>query len=343
MEAGIEQLFRCVLCQNGAMAMKDILDRIDGLRALVIGDMMLDHYIWGDATRISPEAPVPVIEIDRDTYNVGGAANVSANIRALGARAEVWGWVGKDSAGTLLRAILKRKGVIFPASFFTTNVPTIQKTRVIVQHQQLCRLDREPEPTRYRNSVYTRLTPLLKTVRDHDVIIFSDYAKGFLNNALVARITNAARKAGRLIALDPKPTRPLKFYGLDLITPNRKEALRLAGIRTLPHEKFPAAAVCRAIWKTYRPKYLVITMSEEGMLLSENGKVTRAIPTVAREVYDVSGAGDTIIAALSLALAAGSSLTDAAHFANAAAGVVIGKIGTATASPKEILAYTSHQ
>jgi len=323
--------------------MQDILDRIEGLKALVIGDIMLDHYIWGDATRISPEAPVPVIEINRDTYTAGGAANVAANICALGARAEVWGWIGKDRAGILLRAIMRRKGVVFPAAFFTTNVPTIQKTRVIVQHQQLCRLDREPEPSSYRHSAYKRLTPLLKMVRNHDIIIFSDYAKGLLNDSLVAKITVAARKAGRLIALDPKPIRPLKFHGLDLITPNRKEALRLAGISTLPHEKFPAAAVCNAIWNTYKPKYLVITMGEEGMLLSEKGKVTHSIPTVAREVYDVSGAGDTIIAALSIALAAGSPLTDAAHFANAAAGVVIGKIGTATASPREILAYTSHQ
>lgn len=323
--------------------MKEVLDRISGLRALVIGDIMLDHYVWGDATRISPEAPVPVVEISRDTYTAGGAANVAANIRALGALAEVWGWIGRDNAGRLLRAILRRKGVVFPAGFFTTNLPTIQKTRVIVQHQQLCRLDREPEPARYPDGVNKRLGRLLRSVRNHDVIVFSDYAKGFLSNALVTEISGAARKAGLFVALDPKPSRPLKFHRLDLITPNRREALLLAGIRPLPHEKFPASRVCRAIWKTYKPRYLVITMGEEGMLLSENGKVTHSIPTVAREVYDVSGAGDTIIAALSLALAAGSPLTDAAHFANAAAGVVIGKIGTATASPREILSYTSQQ
>ncbi|MEI6218973.1 MAG: PfkB family carbohydrate kinase, partial [bacterium] len=134
-----------------------------------------------------------------------------------------------------------------------------------------------------------------------------------------------------------------KFRGLDLMTPNRTEALQLAEMRTLAHEQFPAPEVCLAIWRKYRPRYLVITMGEEGMLLSEKGKVTHIIPTVAREVYDVSGAGDTIISAMSLALGAGFPLTDAAHFANAAAGVVIGKIGTATASPKEILAYSSHQ
>lgn len=323
--------------------MKEIFARIEGLSALVIGDIILDHYIWGDATRISPEAPVPVVEISRDTYTAGGAANVAANIRALGARAEVWGRIGKDRAGQLLRAILRRKDVEFPASAFVTNVPTIQKTRVIVQHQQLCRLDREPGQLRCPHGSDKRLSHLVKTVGRHDVVIFSDYAKGFLSDALVSSITGAARKAGRFIALDPKPTRPLKFHGLDLITPNRKEALQLAGIRHLPHEKFPAQAVCRAIWNAYKPRYLVITMSDEGMLLSEKGRVTHVIPTVAREVYDVSGAGDTIIAAISLALAAGSPLTDAAHFANAAAGVVIGKIGTATASPREILAYTSQQ
>ena len=323
--------------------MNTILDKIGKLNALVIGDIMLDHYIWGDATRISPEAPVPVVEISRDTYTAGGAANVAANMRAMGARAEVWGWIGKDSAGKLLRAILRRKDVAFPTDVFTTNVPTIQKTRVIVQHQQLCRLDREAEPSCYPRDIGQRISGLLKTIRDHDVVIFSDYAKGFLDNSLIGTITAAARKAGLFIAIDPKPKRALKFRGLDLMTPNRTEALQLAEMRMLSHEQFPAPEVCLAIWRKYRPRYLVITMGEEGMLLSEKGKVTHIIPTVAREVYDVSGAGDTIISAMSLALGAGFPLTDAAHFANAAAGVVIGKIGTATASPKEILAYTSHQ
>ncbi|MEI6971048.1 MAG: PfkB family carbohydrate kinase [bacterium] len=323
--------------------MKDIFDRINGLRALVVGDIILDHYIWGDATRISPEAPVPVIEISRDTYTAGGAANVAANVKALGAEAEIWGWIGRDKAGQLLRAILRRKGVVFQPDSFVTSAPTIQKTRVIVQHQQLCRLDREPSPEVYPCGGGRWISSMARNVRKHNVVILSDYAKGFLNDTIVADITESARKHKVFLALDPKPSRPLKFHGLDLITPNRKEALQLAGIRAQPHEKFPAKAVCRAIWQTYKPRYLVITMGEEGMLLSEKGVVTHVIPTVAREVYDVSGAGDTIIAALSLALASGCAFTSAAHFANAAAGVVIGKLGTATASPKEILSYISQQ
>ncbi|MEI6219654.1 MAG: PfkB family carbohydrate kinase, partial [bacterium] len=175
--------------------MNTILDKIGKLNALVIGDIMLDHYIWGDATRISPEAPVPVVEISRDTYTAGGAANVAANMRAMGARAEVWGWIGKDSAGKLLRAILRRKDVAFPTDVFTTNVPTTQKTRVIVQHQQLCRLDREAEPSCYPRDISKRISGLLKTIRDHDVVIFSDYAKGFLDSTLIGTITAAARKA----------------------------------------------------------------------------------------------------------------------------------------------------
>jgi len=323
--------------------MKEILDRITGLDALVIGDIMLDHYIWGDATRISPEAPVPVVDISCDTYSAGGAANVAANIRSLGASAEIWGWIGKDEAGKSLLRMFASKGIEFRKNIFLTSVPTIQKTRIMVQHQQLCRLDREPASSLRELDVTAKLKPLLKSVRKHDVIIFSDYAKGFLNNAIVARITKEARAAGKLVALDPKPTRRLKFDRLDLMTPNRREALQLAGIRPQPHNNFPAEDVCMAIWNQFHPVHLVVTMGEEGMLLSKKGKVMHVIPTVAREVYDVSGAGDTIIAALSLALAAGSDLVHAAHFANTAAGIVVGKVGTATASPLEILAYTPRQ
>ena len=325
---------------NGVSAageMRSLLSRFRGLKALVVGDAMLDHYVWGDATRLSPEAPVPVVQIARDSFVAGGAANVAANVRALGARVELWAAIGRDQAGVQLRRLLREEGIGYPDRHLATRGPTTQKTRVMVQRQQLCRLDREsvvPELPRNRAA---RLRPLLRTVRDFDVVILSDYAKGFLDAELVAEITRRAHAAGRLVTLDPKPRRPLPCHDLDLLTPNRREAVQLAGLHPDDAASFSPANVCRVIWRRYRPRHLVITLGEDGMLLSERGRVLRCIPTVAREVFDVSGAGDTVVAALSLALAAGASLEDAAHLANAAAGVVVGKIGTATATPAEIM------
>lgn len=318
---------------------KDILDRMGKLKALVIGDVMLDHYVWGDATRISPEAPVPVVSISRDTYALGGAANVAANIRAFGAGAELWGWIGDDDAGRRLMSMLKQQGVAFRRDKFVLGkTQTIQKTRVLVRRQQLCRLDREPQPVDYRAVPGPLPDSMISSVSKFDAIILSDYAKGFLTDRLVEQVIKTAQAAGKLIALDPKPPRSLKYHDLDLMTPNRKEALLMAGLGSVEQDPFPGQAVCRAIWKRYRPKHLVVTMGEEGMLLSDKGKITKSIPTRAREVFDVSGAGDTTIAAMTMALAGGASLVEAVHFANTAAGIVVGKVGTAVALPREILA-----
>jgi D-glycero-beta-D-manno-heptose-7-phosphate kinase len=318
-------------------AAKSLLEKITGLRILVIGDVMLDHYIWGDATRISPEAPVPVVDIARDSYTAGGAANVALNIASLGARCTVAGYFGRDEAGDKLSRILADKKI------GTISTPgtgaTIVKTRVLVQHQQLCRLDREGPPAVYRLASDAVDGLFAEAVRSHDAVIFSDYAKGILSDELVAKVTRLARNAGKFTALDPKPKRPLKFQDLDLITPNRREALQLSGIVPEPGTPFPAEQVCARLHELYRTRNLVITLSEDGMLLSRDGKVGKTIPTAAREVFDVSGAGDTALASLVLAMAAGADLETAAHFANAASGVVVGKIGTATVSPEELVKY----
>ena len=317
--------------------MKDILDKIPNMRALVVGDIMLDCYVWGDSSRISPEAPVPVVEISKDTYTAGGAANVALNVKSLGADVDVCGWIGDDEPGARLVSLLDAAGVGFRKEFITSRVPTIQKTRVIVQRQQLCRLDREASPDVYQLDSDDMLQALVETMPEYDVVIFADYAKGFLNNNIVTKLAAAGQAAGKLVALDPKPKHILAFDGIDVVTPNRGEALQLADIHLDRHSPFPADDVCRAIWEKHHPKHLVITLGEEGMLLSEQGDVGQSIPTAAREVFDVSGAGDTVVAALPLALATGAALVDAAHFANAAAGVVVGKLGTATATPEEIL------
>ncbi len=318
-----------------------LLKKIAHLRILVVGDVMLDHYIWGDATRISPEAPVPVVDIARDSWTAGGAANVALNIASLGASCTVAGFIGTDDAGARLTTILHSKRIATIAT--PGNAPTILKTRVLVQHQQLCRLDREAPPIAYHLAPAKAETLLAKEIAACDAVILSDYAKGILTDEVVARVTKLAQAAGKFIALDPKPKRSLTFYGLDLITPNKREALQLAGIEPLPHTPFPAADVCAKLHALYATKNLVITLGEEGMLLSANGKIRKTIPTAAREVYDVSGAGDTSLAALVLALAAGATLETAAHFANAAAGVVVGKLGTATVTPKELTDYVNHR
>lgn len=320
-------------------AFAPLLRKIAGVRILVVGDVMLDHYIWGDATRISPEAPVPVVDIARDTWTAGGAANVALNIASLGARCAVAGFFGKDEAGTKLTDLLRRHDIEpLPTP---GEAATILKTRVMVQHQQLCRLDREAPPDAYAFEAAAAEAMLKKQIAACDAVILSDYAKGILTDALVARVTKVAHAAGKLVALDPKPKRNLAFHGLDLITPNKRESLQLAGIDWAPHTRFPAAEVCRRLHERYATRHLVITLGEDGMLLSSEGRIIKTIPTAAREVYDVSGAGDTALAGLVLALAAGATLEAAAHFANAAAGVVVGKLGTATVTPKELLAYVN--
>lgn len=315
---------------------RSLLTKIARRRVLVIGDVMLDHYIWGDSHRISPEAPVPVVAINRDTYVPGGAANVALNCAALGATTTVLGAIGRDEAGRTLRRLLADAVTALAAP---VPGPTIVKARVILQRQQLCRLDREAAPASYHLAPARARRLLAPALAAADTIILSDYAKGLLTTELVAWIISTARAAGKFIALDPKPRNPLAAPQLDLFTPNRREAAELADVSWVPGQPFPADAICERLHTRYGMRHLVITLSEDGMLLSTAGRPRQQIPTAAREVFDVSGAGDTSIASLALALAAGADLPTAAHFANAAAGVVVGKLGTATAAPAEILAH----
>ncbi|MSU65287.1 MAG: hypothetical protein EXS38_04110 [Opitutus sp.] len=318
-----------------------LLRKISRLRILVVGDVMLDHYIWGDATRISPEAPVPVIDIARDTWSAGGAANVALNIASLGASCTVAGFIGDDAAGHKLTEILQERKI---AALLTPGqAATIVKTRVLVQHQQLCRLDREAPPAAYQITAAQAESLLARAMADCDAVILSDYAKGILTEEVVARVTKLAHATGKFIALDPKPRRKIGFSRLDLITPNKRESLQLAGMEIPPHAPFPARAVCARLHELYATKNLVITLGEDGMLLSTNGRIVKTIPTAAREVYDVSGAGDTSLAGLVLALVAGANLETAALLANAAAGVVVGKLGTATVTPAELQAYVARE
>lgn len=313
--------------------MKELLERIKCLRLLVVGDVMLDQYVRGDVSRISPEAPVPVLLVEDEDSVAGGAANVGLNVAALGATVETCGSFGNDEAGERLRTILTDRGITCDKAFVTETVPTICKTRVMAGNQQVCRVDREQSPRAYAPDLEILANVLAEKARAVDAVIVSDYGKGFVDDELFTILRGEAK----FLAVDPKPRRTVRYGSPDLMTPNRSESLQLAGLEKHDFEDFPAQTVVEAIHKTHGPRLLAITLGSDGMFLAEGGEVFRHIPTAAREVFDVSGAGDTVISALTLALAAEASLEKAAAFANLAAGVVVGKVGTASASPEEIL------
>ena len=298
---------------------------------------MLDRYIWGDASRLSPEAPVPVVRVDRVTAVAGGAANVALNLRALGARVSLFGTFGDDEAGAALASILDNAGVALLPGSRVPGRRTIVKTRVLCRRQQVCRLDIEDPPAAMRRTP-ADIRAALAAAGPHAALLLSDYAKGLLDTETIALLQTLV-PADCLVAMDPKPRKGLAYAGLGLLTPNRAEALALADLDDPgAGAPFPAEEVCRRIHERHRPARLDVTLGAEGMLLCEDGRPLEHIPTVAREVFDVSGAGDTVIAALTAALAGGIAYGEAARFANLAAGVVVGKLGTATASPGDLRA-----
>ncbi|MBH55452.1 MAG: hypothetical protein CMI18_14065 [Opitutaceae bacterium] len=316
--------------------MKALLKKFEGKRILVIGDLMLDQYTWGDARRISPEAPVPVVNVSQESHVAGGAANVALNLKSLGAEVEVCGWIGRDMAGSQLVELLVSAGIVLNPRFHEEGRTTILKTRVMVRNQQLCRLDREGSPDEYAFATDV-IEAIIQRAESFDAVILSDYGKGALSGQLVDALADARREGSPILAMDPKPRRKIAHRNLDLLTPNRSEALQMAGLEPVPGEPFPAEEVCRRIHEEFRPKYLVVTLGAEGMLVGCDGEVALTIPTMAREVFDVSGAGDTVVAALTMGLVTGVSIDKAARFANLAAGIVVGKVGTAPVQTRELL------
>lgn len=333
------------------MNLSDLLKKIAGTRILVIGDLMLDHYIWGDVHRISPEAPVPVIHAARDTWTAGGAANVALNLANLGVQTSVLGHLADDEAGHRLAGILAERHVRLIRPPVPGGTATIIKTRVLARSQQLCRIDREGAREAYRlDHTPGFAAQLEQALAGTHAVILSDYAKGVVTQPLVDRllaaaattVTSAAPGAvspGLLVAVDPKPSRRLLIPRAGLLTPNRSEALDLAGLpEPHPGEAYPLEEVCRRIHDAYHPHLLVITLGAGGMALCREGQVTERLPTEAREVFDVSGAGDTVIATLTAALAAGSDDSAAARLANAAAGTVVAHMGTVPVQYAELQA-----
>ncbi|MDB5992574.1 MAG: rfaE1 [Herbaspirillum sp.] len=301
--------------------------RFDRARILVVGDVMLDRYWFGDVNRISPEAPVPVVRVERREERLGGAANVARNIATLGAGVGLLGVVGQDEAGAVVDSMLAELGI---ANYLNRDaaISTIIKLRVIGRQQQLLRVDFEEAPT--DTVLRDKLTQFSALVADYEVIVLSDYAKGSLVN--VAQMIAIAKQHGKRVLVDPKGDDFLLYKGASLLTPNKAEMAHIVGKWKSEQE---LAAKAQALMQTLELEALLLTRSEEGMTLFSGADVIN-IPALAREVYDVSGAGDTVIATIAVMLGAGFPIIDAVQMANRAGGIVVGKLGTATVSRDEL-------
>ena len=318
------------------------LDQFAASRLLVVGDVMLDHFIWGAVRRISPEAPVPVVEVARETSFPGGAANVARNLAMFTRHASLMGRVGRDSEAARLRELLTEEGVLTGPLIESDELPTISKTRIIARQQQVVRVDRErlEKLTAAELAIAKeRVSGLLPEI---DAIIIEDYGKGFVTQHLVEMIVSLAGAAKKLVTVDPSPRNPLQWHGVTLVKPNRIEAFAAAGVEdhhraVAPEKDVELIEVGNKLLSHWQVPGVLITLGEQGMMLFQQDEKPHHIPTRAREVYDVSGAGDTAIALLTLALATGLDPADAADVANHASGIVVGKLGTASLTPDELL------
>lgn len=299
---------------------------------------MLDHYILGDCSRVSPEAPVQVVEVKKEQNRLGGACNVAHNLIALGAEVELCGVVGKDRAGESLLKSAKELGVGVELVYEDAQRQTTQKSRILVSNQQILRVDRENREN-LSSEVLERMFGLVeKKIAEFDGVILSDYGKGVLSEEMTQRLIALANKHNKIILCDPKGSDYSKYKNATLLTPNKKEAKEATGIEIDNPEKLLLAL--QALSSKCNLTYPLITLSEDGIGILENGEL-KVFPTLAQEVYDVTGAGDTVISALCYALAQGKSIDEACKFANSAAAVVVAKVGSATATQEEI--YLFHQ
>ena len=320
-----------------------LLEACQGRRILVVGDVMLDRYISGSVDRISPEAPVPVVQVHRESVRPGGAANVAFNIQAIGGEALIAGLIGQSEDARDLLTLLSANHVDTSGIVSDHTWQTTVKTRVVADRQQVVRIDRDapgPVSDEHREKFCERLKELIPR---SEGIIIEDYGKGAVNQEVVNMVLSGAADAGVPVALDPKERHDLSFSRLELVTPNYREACAAAGVPAMPLGSDPlgSAELQRAaeiLIKQWNCAFLMITLGPHGMYLASPGEAAELIPTQAREVFDVSGAGDTVVAVAALALATGADRRLAAKAANYAAGVVVGKLGTAPCSADELLA-----
>ncbi|MGA8532487.1 MAG: PfkB family carbohydrate kinase [Candidatus Tumulicola sp.] len=316
-------------------AARALLKRARGCKVLVVGDLMIDEWIWGSVTRISPEAPVPVVAVNAHSFTLGGAGNVASNLRALEAKVWIAGTVGDDAFADQTRGLLRKNDVDGRGIFGLSNRPTTRKTRVVAHNQQVVRADWEsvanpPLADRERVAAFVR-----QRAPKCDAVIFSDYGKGLLSREIVE-----AAFGCRLVLADPKPRNIDLFAGVTCIAPNAAEASAVTGIALDDEAALEAAG--NRLFERLGCRYVVITQGESGMALFAKKGRQLQVPSVARTVYDVSGAGDTVIATLAIGLAAGAQIEQAVQLANFAAGAVVEKLGTATATADEILALIDH-
>ena len=317
--------------------LKNIVGRFNKARIMVIGDIMLDEYIWGKVTRISPEAPVPIVNVHRETSMPGGAANVARNISSLGANASSLGVVGNDIYGKYLVKLLKEENVDIKGIVKSSRGKTIIKTRIIAHSQQVVRIDRENDVLNNNNS-FSKLTNYIKkNIKDVDGVIIEDYGKGLITQKLVYFLIDICNENNKPLIVDPKKGHFMDYSGATTLTPNLEEALAVAG-REYDGEYNPEVIdeIGDIILDKWGLKSILITLGEHGMCLFEKGKHPFKIPTMAKEIFDVSGAGDTVVGVFITALASGASMKEASVLSNMAAGIVVGKVGTALVTRKEL-------
>ena len=319
------------LATPGARA---LFERMARKRVLVVGDVMLDEWVWGRVSRISPEAPVPVVAVDDHSFTLGGAGNVANNLRAIGAEVSFAGAVGDDAEGRRVCALLDEIGVERSGVVTLDDRPTTRKTRIVAHNQQVVRADWESTQTLAAPDRIRLAALVARSAAAHDAVVLSDYAKGLFSRDLV----EAARPCD-VVTADPKPRNIKLFGGVTCVAPNAAEAAEATGIAIRDDASLDRAG--SALLEQLGCKFVVVTRGEKGMALFGAGGERMRIPSVARTVFDVSGAGDTVIAVLTLALSAGAPIALAVQLANFAAGAVVGKLGTATASPAEILALVA--
>jgi D-beta-D-heptose 7-phosphate kinase/D-beta-D-heptose 1-phosphate adenosyltransferase len=312
---------------------KRVLARFRGARVLVLGDLVLDEFVWGKADRISPEAPVPVVWAQERSYMPGGAANVVNNIASLGGQASLCGVVGEDMYAEALIGALRDRGVDTEGVLADAERPTTVKTRIIAAHQQVVRVDWEKTHPLTHAGGERLLEAAARKIRDVDAVIVEDYGKGVVTPHVLKRVIALARRHRKIVTVDPKVEHFSYYKGITAMTPNEREAAAGAGLKI--EADADVDKVGRRLLERTRAEGVLVTLGEKGMKLFR-GKAVTHIPTSAQEVFDVSGAGDTVIAVFTLALAAKVRMRDAAKLANVAAGIVVGKIGVAVVTPEEI-------
>lgn len=314
---------------------KTHVNNFKNAKVLVVGDLILDEFIWGEVSRISPEAPVPVVWVKNESFMPGGASNVANNLSSLGAHVYLAGVIGRDEPGAILRGELEQKGINTSGIIADKSRPTTLKTRVVAHHQQVVRIDKEKVERLSDEIIGKMLGYIESTIKDMDAVIIEDYGKGVITPKLLSRIVPAAKRAKKIISVDPKEEHFKYYRGISVITPNNHEASKAVGFEIKGDATLKKAGA--ELLSKIGCRIALITLGENGMAVFQKGKPMVHIPTVAQEVFDVSGAGDTVIASYTLALAAGADAVGSAYIANCAGGIVVGKVGIAVVSPEELL------